>query len=145
MPDFPAILLVQSDEGQRAKLAAGLRQDGMHIVEYDTAEDALLALHRGLKAAMLVTEPAVGRLTELELTELAKDAAPRLEVVFTRSPETPGRAAPAGAHALVKPFGAERLSRFIRLVAAKPALRSVLQRRYRQSKSCVIAMRTRAS
>ncbi|WP_421931769.1 hypothetical protein [Phenylobacterium sp.] len=145
MPDTPAILLVQSDEGQRAKLAAGLRLDGMRVVEYATAEAALVALNRGLKAAMLVTEPAVGRLTELELTELARDAAPRLEVIFTRSPEANRLAAPAGAHALVKPIEAGRLSRFIRLVAARPALRSVLQRRYRQSKSCVLAARTRAS
>jgi DNA-binding response OmpR family regulator len=139
MPDVPAIVLVQSDPGLRAQLAAGLRQDGMKVVEYAAAEMALAALGRGLNAAVLVTEPALGRLTEWELAEQARDAAPRLEIIFTRSPDANRLAAPSGAHAIVKPFEAGKLSRFIRLVAARPALRSTLQRRYRQAKSCTLA------
>jgi DNA-binding response OmpR family regulator len=139
MPDIPAIVLVQSDPGLRAQLAAGLRQDGMKVFEYAAAETALAALGKGLKAAVLVTEPALGRLTERELAEQARDAAPRLEIIFTRPPEASRLAAPSGAHAIVKPFEAGKLSRFIRLVAARPALRSALQRRYRQAKACTMA------
>ena len=131
----PAILLVQADEGARAGLAAGLRQDGMDVVEFAVVEQALAALRCGLSAAVLVTEPALGRLTDLELTEQAKDAASEITIILTPEPAAGDSGAPQGAHRLPKPFEATTLSRFIRLAAAKPALRVVLQRLYRAAQA----------
>ena len=50
-------------------------------------------------------------------------------------PETQAGTTPPGAHILVKPLGAGKLSCFIRLVAAEPALRGELQCLYRQARS----------
>jgi DNA-binding NtrC family response regulator len=130
----PAVLLVQADEGARAGLAAGLRRDGMDVVEFAAAEQALAALGRGLNAAILVTEPARGRLTDQELAEQAKDAASEITIILTPEPAARRLDAPHGAHCLTKPFEAAKLSRFIRLVTAKPALRGVLQRWYHAAK-----------
>jgi DNA-binding response OmpR family regulator len=127
----PSVLLVQADEGARAGLAAGLRRDGMDVVEFAVAEQALAALGRGFSAAVLVTEPALGRLTDLELAEQAKDVAPEITIILTPEPAAGPLDPPPGAHCLAKPFEAAELSRFIRLVAARPAPREVLQRWYR--------------
>lgn len=132
---LPAIWLVQRDERLRAQLAAGLQRDGMSVVEYAAAEAALEALRKGGKAAVLVTEPAGGRLTNRELAEQARVVSPRLEIIFTPSARDTDEAAPAGTHLLVGPLDAFKLSRFIRLVVAKPALRSALRARYRQARS----------
>lgn len=82
----PAVLLVQADEGARAGLAAALRRDGMDVVEFAVAEQALAALGRGLNAAVLATEPALGRLTDLELAEQAKDAVSEITIILTPDP-----------------------------------------------------------
>jgi DNA-binding NtrC family response regulator len=131
----PAVLLVEADEDARARLAAGLKQDGMDVIEFAVAEHALEALRRGLNAAVLVTEPAHGRLTDRELVEQAKDAASQISIILTSGPAAGRPDAPPGAHRLAEPFDAARLSRFIRLVAARPALRGVLQRCYRAAKA----------
>jgi len=131
----PAVLLVQADQDARAGLAAALRRDGMDVVEFAVAEQALAALGRGLSAAVLVTEPALGRLTDLELAEQAKDAVCEITIILTPDPATGSSDVPQGAHRLAKPLEAAGLSRFIRLVAAKPALRGVLQRWYRAAQA----------
>lgn len=133
--NLPAIWLVQRDDRLRIQLAAGLRRDGMNVVEFQTAETALEALRTGARAAILVTEPAAGRLTDRELSEQARMAAPRLEIIFTPLAGEADAAPPAGAYRLPKPLDAFKLSRFIRLVAAKPALRGTLQSRYRAARS----------
>lgn len=130
-----AILLVESDPERRAGLAAGLRRDGMKVIEHSSPEAALAALRRGMKAAVMVTEPALGRLTESELFEQVRDTAPRLVVIFTRAAGAGRLAAPQAAYALAQPFDPAKLSRFIRLVAARPALRSALQQQYRRTRS----------
>ena len=135
MPDRPTIWLVQSDEQRRAQLASELRDDGMSVLECASTDVALEAVRKGVKAAVLVTEPAFGRLTDCELVEQFQDAAPRLEIIFTPPAGAYAYPTPPGAHVLVKPFGAGKLSRYIRLVAAKPVLRSVLQGLYRQAKA----------
>lgn len=134
-PDIPEIWIMQPDEGLRTRLASELRHDGMKVVEYATEELALAALRRTGKAAVLVTEPASGRLTNGDLARQAKTTAPRLEIIFTPACEPEAGTTPPGAHVLVKPLGVGKLSRFIRLVAAKPALRSELQCLYRQARS----------
>lgn len=132
---LPAIWLVQRDARLRTQLAEGLRRDGMTVVEFEAVETALEALRKGARAAVLVTEPAAGRLTDRELSEQARMAAPRLEIIFTPQAGEADAAPPAGAHRLPKPLDAFKLSRFIRLVAAKPALRGTLQSRYRAARS----------
>jgi DNA-binding NtrC family response regulator len=134
-PDVPEIWIMQPDEGLRTRLASELRHDGMKVVEYASEELALAALRRTGKAAVLVTEPASGRRTNGDLARQAKTTAPRLEIIFTPASEPEAGTTPPGAHVLVKPLGVGKLSRFIRLVAAKPALRSELQCLYRQARS----------
>ena len=130
-----AIWLAQPDERLRTQLAAGLRNDGMHVVEYVSPEAALEALREGGKAAVLVTTPAEGRLTNRELAEQARLAAPRIELILTPSAPRPEGTPTAGFHVLSRPLDSFRLSRFIRLVAAKPSLRGVLQAQYRSARS----------
>jgi DNA-binding NtrC family response regulator len=134
-PDVPEIWIMQTDEGLRKRLASELRHDGMKVVEYASEDMALAALMRTGKAAVLVTEPASGRRTNGDLARQAKTTAPRLEIIFTPAAEPEAGTTPPGAHVLVKPLGVGKLSRFIRLVAAKPALRSELQCLYRQARS----------
>jgi DNA-binding NtrC family response regulator len=134
-PETPEIWIIQPDAPLRTTWAAELRQDGMQVVEFGSPELALEALSKGAKAALLVTEPATGRLTYAEFFEQVRAGSPRLEVVFTPAGEFDTDGSPPSAHVLVRPFGAGKLSRFIRLVAAKPALRSTLQRQFRQARA----------
>jgi DNA-binding NtrC family response regulator len=143
-PELPAIWLVQSDERLRAQWAAGLRRDGMAVVEFATAEPALEALRNGAGAAVLVTEPARGRLSDHQLADQARTCAPRIEIIFTPLAAADHGGTPVGAHVLAKPFDAFKLSRFIRLVAAKPALRAALQALYRQARSAELPARAAA-
>lgn len=130
-----AIWLAQPDQRLRAQLAVGLRADGMEVVEFEGPEAALEALRGGGKAAVLVTTPAERRLTDRELAEQARLAAPRIEVILTPASPRPDGPPSTGFHVLSRPLDPFRLSRFIRLVAAKPALRGVLQAQYRSSRS----------
>jgi DNA-binding NtrC family response regulator len=134
-PETPEIWIIQPDAPLRTTWAAELRQDGMQVVEFGSPESALAALSKGAKAALLVAEPATGRLTYAEFFEQARAGSPRVEVVFTPCGELDTSGSPASAHVLVRPFGSGKLSRFIRLVAAKPALRSTLQRQFRQARA----------
>ena len=134
-PESPEIWIIQPDAPLRTTWATELRQDGMQVVEFGSLELALEALSKGAKAALLVTEPATGRLTYAEFFEQARAGSPRLEVVFTPNGELDTDCSPTSAHVLVRPFGAGKLSRFIRLVAAKPALRNTLQRQFRQARA----------
>jgi hypothetical protein len=133
-PDIPEIWIVQPDEQLRGRLASELRHDGMTVVECASTELVLEALVRGCKAVVLVTEPGSGRLTDGEFSERARACSPDLEIVFTPSGTEPD-ARPAGTYLLLKPLGVGKLSRFIRLVVAKPALRSTLQCLFRQARS----------
>lgn len=141
--ELPAIWLVQSDERLRTQWAAGLRRDGMAVVEFPAAEPALKALREDRGAAVLVVEPARGRLSDHELVEQARACAPRIEIIFTPLAADRG-GKPAGVHVLAKPFDAFKLSRFIRLVACKPALRGALQALYRQARSAELPARAAA-
>ena len=123
-----AIILVHADDGVRAGLAAGLREDGMDVVEFAAAEQALAALGRGMSAAVLVTEPALGRLTNQELAEQARDAVSQISIILTPEARTNPLSAPSGAHCLAKPLEAAALSQFIRLVTAETELRGALLR-----------------
>lgn len=134
-PEIPEIWIMQPDDRLRTRLATELRHDGMKVVEYASEELALAALSRTGKAAVLVTEPASGRMTNGEFARQARRTAPRLEIIFTPASQPDAGATPPGAHVLVKPLGVGKLSRFIRLVAAKPALRNELQCLFRQARS----------
>jgi DNA-binding NtrC family response regulator len=117
------ILLVEPHEQLRAKLAAGLRRDGLEVAEHASAETAIEALRQGLRPAVLVTDPQLGGMTGWRLAEAARVAAPRLAVIFTPAGPVKAQVKPAGSYLLPKPHDAEKLSRFIRLVAARSALR----------------------
>lgn len=134
-PDFPAIWLVQSDARLRTQWATGLRRDGMAVVEFPAAEPALQALRKDGGAAVLVVESARGRVSDHRVAEQARAYVPRIQIIFTPRAAAERAGTPAGVHVLARPFDAFRLSRFIRLVAAKPALRGALQARYRQARS----------
>lgn len=132
--DTPCVWLVQADPERRRQWAAGLRQDGMAVREFDRIGDALTALRQSPSVAMLVTEANNGPLAVLELLNQARTAAPGLETVFTQQAGSDRASCPPGLAVLTEPFDGAKLSRHIRLVAAKPALRSALQRRFRQAR-----------
>ena len=89
---------------------------------------ALEALTGGDRPAVVV--PRLGPLTDLEFTEQAKALAPRATLVFAPQREEPSSCAP-GVHTLAHPLDGAKLSRFIRLVAGRPAVRGALQALYR--------------
>lgn len=123
-PELPAIWLVQSDARLRAQWAAGLRREGMAVVNFAAAGRS--------------------RLSDHQLADQARTCAPRIEIIFTPLAAADRGGTPVGAHVLAKPFDAFKLSRFIRLVAAKPALRAALQAIYRQARSAELPARAGA-
>ena len=124
------ILLIEPDLDLRRALAEGLTSDGMAVAACASAADALTRLDDGLIPAVLVTPFAPG-IEESALIIKSRLRWPRLEVVFTGPPSA--RVALRGGYHLAAPFDADKLSRFLRLVVARPALRSVLQHRYRDA------------
>jgi len=132
--DRPTIVLVENDGELRGRLAAGLRHDGMRVVEYEHGGPALAAIQQGLSADVLVICPQDDGTVTCDVARQAKALAPQIQIVVTPAPEaTTGL--PPEAHVLVKPFEPSRLSRYIRLVAARPALRGALRAVYRQARS----------
>lgn len=132
--DIPTIFLVERDVELRGALAEGLRFDGMNIVEFQEGLQALAAIADGERPAVLVvTSEGDGSIT-CDHARRAKASSPRTQIVFILEPRG-GPGTPQGAHVLVKPFAPSKLSRFIRLAVAKPALRSTLQALYRRAHS----------
>jgi len=125
LSDTASVWLIQPDAHLCATLAAELRDDGMTVVSYGSAEAALAALGKGHKARVLVTAPALGRITNREFVEQAKAVAPRVDIVFTA--DTDDHARDEEAHILAEPFDAAKLSRFLRRVVDRPVLRGALQ------------------
>jgi hypothetical protein len=106
-------------------LATQLRADWPDIVEFASCHTALAALAKGRKPAVMVTEPPSGILTKFEFFEQAMDFAPRALVIFTPQ-AVRAETLPRGARAFGHPLEAARLSGFIRLLVAAPALTSTL-------------------
>jgi DNA-binding NtrC family response regulator len=131
-PILPAIWLIQPDAELCDSLAEGLRLDGMTVSVFPAVAPALEALNRGERPAVLVVAPLQDPLADLEFTEQAKTLSPRVAVIFTPRLSDPARARP-GAHILTHPLDSRKLSRFIRLVAGRPAFRSTLQSLYREA------------
>lgn len=132
--DTPAIFLVERDLESRSALAAGLRSDGMYVIEFARSAEALAAVSNGGRPAVLVITPEGDGVTDCELACQAKAASPQTNIVLTYEPCGAPKPTPE-FHALVKPFKPSKLSRFIRLVVAKPALRGTLQSAYRRAHS----------
>ena len=126
----PDIWLIQPDADLRGRLAADLRRDGMTVAVFPSILPALEALTAGERPAVLVVAPRLGPLTDLEFTEQAKAMAPRATLVFTPQRAEPSNSTP-GVHMLAHPLDGAKLSRFIRLVAGRPAVRGALQALYR--------------
>lgn len=131
--ETPTIMLVQFGRDDRARLAEGLRRDGMNVVEYAAAEFALDDLDQGLRSDLLVSDIDGAEAGQFVIRR-AKAACSNILVILTPAPGDIECAHLSGAHTLVKPFAADKLSRFIRLVAARPALRATLQRLFRNSR-----------
>jgi hypothetical protein len=126
---IPVIWLIQPDADLSDRLAGDLRRDGMTVAVFPSIPPALEALTGGERPAVLVVAPRLGPLTDLEFTEQAKALAPRATLVFTPWAQ-PSNSAP-GVHMLAHPLDGAKLSRFIRLVAGRPAVRGALQALYR--------------
>lgn len=126
----PVIWLIQPDADLSGRLTADLRRDGMTVAVFPSILPALEALTAGERPAVLVVAPRLGPLTDLEFTEQAKAMAPSATFVFTPQRVEPSNSSP-GVHILAHPLDGAKLSRFIRLVAARPAVRGALQALYR--------------
>lgn len=131
--NIPIVFLVERDDEHRSAMAEGLRSDGMNVSEFTRSAEALTSLSNGGRPAVVVVTPEGDGVTDGELAWAAKANSPQTNIVFTHRPS--GATLPPGTHVLTTPFAPDRLSRFIRLVVAKPALRSTLQALYRRARS----------
>lgn len=127
----PVIWLVVSDAAWRARLASVLQTDGMHVRGFDSVPAVMGTLSRTSSPDILVVDPSNAPVTTAELAEQVRDAAPQAQILLTPPCEMSSDAGGVTIPTLVQPFEGDKLSRFIRLVVAKPALRGVLQARFR--------------
>lgn len=132
--DIPTVFLVEHDLGLCGVVAEGLRFDGMNVVEFRRSAEVLAAITGGARPAVLVIAPEGDGLLTCEHVNQAKASSPRTQIVFLLEPGGDPES-PSGCHTLLKPFKPSKLSRYIRLAVAKPALRSALQALYRQAQS----------
>ena len=132
--DIPAVFLVEHDLDLCGVVAEGLRFDGMNVVEFHRSAQALAAIAEGARPAVLVIASEGDGLITCEHVGRAKASSPRTQIILLLEAGADPKI-PAGSHVLVKPFKPSKLSRFIRLAVAKPALRSALQALYRQAQS----------
>jgi hypothetical protein len=125
----PAIWLICPDEPLRGRVARGLRVDGMNVVEFAWVEAAVAAHQGGARPAIALIQT----FTELELAEsldgLRAGPTPPEIVILGEVPDS--FVVPAAAHRFHGEINVWRLSRFLRLVVARPSLRSALQASYR--------------
>ena len=132
--DIPTIFLVEHDLDLRGVVAEGLRFDGMSVVEFHRSAQALAAIAEGARPAVLVIAPEGDGLITCEHVGQVRASSPRTQIILVLEPGGDPEI-PSGSHVLVKPFKPSKLSRFIRLAVAKPALRSALQTLYRRAHS----------
>jgi hypothetical protein len=98
----------------------------MHVVEFVILE-ALAALRDAARPSIVIIEAAA--LTSDAIVEALRAGSPKAEIVILG--EASKTCAIPGAHRLRGEVTAWRLSRFLRLAIARPALRSTLQAAYR--------------
>jgi DNA-binding response OmpR family regulator len=107
-----AILIVEDDEALRSTLARHLRGHGYTVVEADSAEDTLAALHGGLRPSLVILDINLPGDTGWSLLRSpALDAAGRPPVVVASATAiNPSRLREYGvAGYLPKPFPLETL------------------------------------
>ena len=107
-----AILIVEDDEALRSTLARHLRGHGYTVVEADSAEDTLAALHGGLRPSLVILDINLpGDTCWSLLRSPALDAAGRPPVVVASATAiNPSRLREYGvAGYLPKPFPLETL------------------------------------
>lgn len=129
----PSIFLVERDDECRRLMAEDMRSDGMTVSTFASSSEALTAVTLGERPAVLVITPEGDGLADGELAWAVKAASPQAGIVFTGRHS--GALCPPRTYMLAKPFAPGKLSRFIRLVVARPALRSTLQALYRRAHS----------
>lgn len=132
--DISTVFLVEHDLDLCGVMAEGLRLDGMNVVEFHESAQALAAIAEGARPAVLVIAPEGDGLITCEHVDQAKASSPGTQIILLLEPDGDPEI-PSGSHVLVKPFKPSKLSRFIRLAVAKPALRSTLQALYRRAHS----------
>ena len=106
----------------------------MNVVEFHRSAQALAAIAEGARPAVLVIAPEGDGLITCEHVGQVRASSPRTQIILVLEPGGYPEI-PWGSHVLVKPFKPSKLSRFIRLAVAKPALRSALQTLYRRAHS----------
>ena len=129
--ELPLVMIIEPDVEARRELEDGLVADGMAVATFANHAEALAALHTGLTPAVLVT-PLIPGVEGSALIMRSRVRWPRLEIVFTGPAQD--RIGLRGAYHLATPYDAAKLSRFLRLAAGRPALRSTLQSLYRDSR-----------
>lgn len=127
---LPSILVVEDDEGLRPILARHLRRQGYDVSEAASAEEAMEALERGSRPALVVLDLNLPGVTGWDLLRTpAMRSAGRPSVVITSAVTvSPKRLAEFGiAGYLPKPFSLETLIQTVQRVMA-PATEGALAR-----------------
>jgi DNA-binding response OmpR family regulator len=121
--DAKAILLVEDDEGLRPILARHLRHQGYDVVEAASAEDAITALDRGLRPALVVLDLNLPGDTGWDLLRSGslQGAGPPPVVIASALTVSPKRLAEFDvAGYLPKPFPLETLLQTVERVITTP-------------------------
>jgi DNA-binding NtrC family response regulator len=102
-------LVVEDDALQRELLSDVLRLEQMDVIECGSAESAEIVLSRtGLELTLLITDVELdGKITGLELAQLARARFPDLKVVVISGHDD--LPIPVGARFLRKPFRINQL------------------------------------
>src|SRR4051812_2318411 len=101
----PIALVVEDDAMQRAMAVMSLEENGMSVVECESAEQALRVLAKmGSCFSLMFTDVNLGgRINGVELAHLAHDCYPNVRVVVTSGRDLQS-AVPEGATFIPKPW-----------------------------------------
>ncbi len=103
----PSVLLVEDEFLIRLTLAEALAEEGFDVIEAETGAEALALLRAHPQVALLLTDlHLAGEVSGGELARAARQAAPRLPVIFMsgRPDSAPAMANAPGAAFVAKPY-----------------------------------------
>ena len=119
-PGRPTVLLVEDDALIRMDAADMLQDLGYHVLEAEYGPDAL-ALVRGHRIDILVTDVGLPGMSGIELAERARQLQPDIGLVFaTGDTELESREDRPSAAVLCKPYDGASLAQSLRRALAKP-------------------------
>ena len=108
-PFRPTALVVEDDPIQREMIVLLLEETHYHVIQFEDAETAELALNR--RPSLLITDVSlVGAMTGIELVERAREINPALRVIVM-SGQPLAESLPDGVTFFEKPFYAIELIR----------------------------------